>query len=617
MRTAATQRNAQTPGAADPSPLLQRKCGCGGSCDGCQRREEQKLQRSAAGRGGPSAIPSSVQRVIGSPGQPLPQPVRSRMEPLFGHDFGRVQLHTDTAASESVRDVRATAYTVGTHVAFDSGRYQPGTPMGDALLAHELAHVVQQDGQQPSVATKAESSSYSALEADADRSAISATRSLWGRAGATARAAFGDAVPRMRTAARLSLADCGCTPGPIGSSSSGQDAQTPDAAPQEAGQQDAGDQNQTPATPPPAAAPPPPTPSECELAGATNTKWRFSYKKASQAEAKRSMLRELHVKSDPVEADGKNWTFHYYPLTKAEAEAEKAKNEKKYPKYDIEVKESTEGKTWYLEILMKCPEGVPARAGWDIWAKCFATQKEADALVKKMKAAHIEAESVFVDSGRWGVYYKRMKTAADAKAAGDAAAAERGGFAEGMFKVSTSENKDLNSFAYSISTACPKGYKEVGRNFLITFYALAREEDFPDKDKVKNPCGLKGEFSSPFLFQTGKSPRGVITQGSGRAADGSIIHYKPKKDGSHCFEVVTAPPTASGTTATSGRTVAVDTSQIPFKTELLIEDVGTRTAEDTGGMIGTGHIDVYVGTDLTVQKASGKRMEGKKVCKKT
>jgi len=66
------------------------------------------------------------------------------MEPRFGHDFGRVRVHTDAQASDSAGAVNARAYTVGQHIAFASGEYVPGSVEGQRLLAHELTHVVQQ-----------------------------------------------------------------------------------------------------------------------------------------------------------------------------------------------------------------------------------------------------------------------------------------------------------------------------------------------------------------------------------------------------------------------------------------------------------------------------------------
>jgi hypothetical protein len=66
------------------------------------------------------------------------------MEPRFGHDFSSVRVHADAAGSSSAADIGAAAYTVGDHIAFRSPLYSPGTPAGRRLIAHELAHVVQQ-----------------------------------------------------------------------------------------------------------------------------------------------------------------------------------------------------------------------------------------------------------------------------------------------------------------------------------------------------------------------------------------------------------------------------------------------------------------------------------------
>jgi Domain of unknown function (DUF4157) len=66
------------------------------------------------------------------------------MEARFGHDFANVRVHTDAHASESAQSVDALAYTVGRDVVFAAGQYEPRSADGEALIAHELAHVVQQ-----------------------------------------------------------------------------------------------------------------------------------------------------------------------------------------------------------------------------------------------------------------------------------------------------------------------------------------------------------------------------------------------------------------------------------------------------------------------------------------
>jgi len=77
-------------------------------------------------------------------GKPLDQAARARMESRFGHDFGAVRVHDGSEAAAAAASLDASAYTVGDHLVFAAGRYAPETVGGAHLLAHELAHVVQQ-----------------------------------------------------------------------------------------------------------------------------------------------------------------------------------------------------------------------------------------------------------------------------------------------------------------------------------------------------------------------------------------------------------------------------------------------------------------------------------------
>src|SRR5262249_17437579 len=77
-------------------------------------------------------------------GTPLPRSVRRHMEPRFGTSFADVRVHHDRQASDSARSVGARAYTFGRDVVFHAGEYRPETAAGRRLIAHELAHVVQQ-----------------------------------------------------------------------------------------------------------------------------------------------------------------------------------------------------------------------------------------------------------------------------------------------------------------------------------------------------------------------------------------------------------------------------------------------------------------------------------------
>ena len=104
----------------------------------------ERLQRSFTNHAGPVTAPSIVHEVLRSQGQPLVPETRAFMEPRFGHDFSRVRVHTDARAVESAYSINALAYALGEHIVFDTGQYAPGTAQGKKLLAHELAHTVQQ-----------------------------------------------------------------------------------------------------------------------------------------------------------------------------------------------------------------------------------------------------------------------------------------------------------------------------------------------------------------------------------------------------------------------------------------------------------------------------------------
>lgn len=180
------------------SGLLQRKCACGGSasaldgkCASCRERSLQRklaigasndpleqeadrvadqvmaapahspvsgaalhIQRFASQAGGQAdTAPASVDQVLATPGRPLDAALRQDMEHRFGHDFSRVKVHYGGEAEQSAREVNANAYTVGHNVVFGAGRFAPGTHEGRRLIAHELAHVVQQRSGKVSGAT--------------------------------------------------------------------------------------------------------------------------------------------------------------------------------------------------------------------------------------------------------------------------------------------------------------------------------------------------------------------------------------------------------------------------------------------------------------------------------
>ena len=128
-----------------------------------------------------------ARRAVGTPGRALDPAVRQRLGAAYGFDFASVRVHTDVAAARSAAELGAVAYTLGRDVVFGQNRYAPGTAAGDRLIAHELAHVVQQDGAPASLLSVGPATS------DAERAAEDAT------AGRTPprRAVAGGAIQRQ------------------------------------------------------------------------------------------------------------------------------------------------------------------------------------------------------------------------------------------------------------------------------------------------------------------------------------------------------------------------------------------------------------------------------------
>lgn len=175
-------------------PVVQRKCGCGNLVQGtecpecrkkktlqlqpklrvnkpgdsyeqeadhiaeqviCPRQQSEQLQirpitplvqRDAEGGHHAPASSRIADRTLSSTGQPLHPAVRAYFEPRFGRNFSQVRVHTDKKAVESAHALDALAYTVGNDIVFNTGRYAPESTLGRRLLAHELTHVVQQQG---------------------------------------------------------------------------------------------------------------------------------------------------------------------------------------------------------------------------------------------------------------------------------------------------------------------------------------------------------------------------------------------------------------------------------------------------------------------------------------
>lgn len=193
-----------------PTGLLQRQCACGnhamgGQCEECGKKERSGLQTKlkinepddsyeqetdpiaapvmAASNAPPRTqrlsgevadqlhvVPDSVHQTLTSPGRPLESALRQDMEQRFGYDFSRVRVHSGATAGQSAREVNANAYTVGHNIVFGDGQYSPRTLAGQRLLAHELAHTLQQ-AKGSAASTERISDPRGVTEQDADRAA--------------------------------------------------------------------------------------------------------------------------------------------------------------------------------------------------------------------------------------------------------------------------------------------------------------------------------------------------------------------------------------------------------------------------------------------------------------
>jgi Domain of unknown function (DUF4157) len=107
------------------------------------------VQKDSARMGGepsmvPAGIESSIDSMSASGGAPLHGGVRALFEPRFGYDFSDVRVHTGEGASGAAMALGARAFTVGDHIFFGRGEYQPASPQGQRLIAHELTHTIQQ-----------------------------------------------------------------------------------------------------------------------------------------------------------------------------------------------------------------------------------------------------------------------------------------------------------------------------------------------------------------------------------------------------------------------------------------------------------------------------------------
>lgn len=129
-----------------PAPVISKVSAVPTQCKCAACEEEEQLQRKEKGDTEETEAPSFAGGAINNGGSPLDGSTRSFMERRFGYNFSRVRIHTDTVAAKSAQSINALAYTSGRDIVFNKGQYLPATTSGKKLLAHELTHIVQQNG---------------------------------------------------------------------------------------------------------------------------------------------------------------------------------------------------------------------------------------------------------------------------------------------------------------------------------------------------------------------------------------------------------------------------------------------------------------------------------------
>ncbi|MEO6834074.1 MAG: DUF4157 domain-containing protein [Chitinophagaceae bacterium] len=161
--------------AAAPSlGNIQRKC------DKCEKEEkkpdnkkeeDKKIQKKEASVPSGIVTASSVVGALTGASQYLQPSVKYHFSSRMNHDFGDTKIHTGSKAANSAKALNAKAYTLGNHIVFADGQFNPQSYEGKKLLAHELAHVVQNQGSNMGIYRMADTANTPAKEEDAAKEA--------------------------------------------------------------------------------------------------------------------------------------------------------------------------------------------------------------------------------------------------------------------------------------------------------------------------------------------------------------------------------------------------------------------------------------------------------------
>ena len=166
------------------------------ACDGKKDDDDKKhIHRKATGDGHASLGDADIQGLLASAGAPLEAGLRMDMAQGFGYDFSTVRVYDGARAAKSAKALDAHAYTVGNNLVFGDQQFAPDSSHGRELIAHELAHVVQQGTGMTAGASGLDGGKSDPLELSADRMAHQALqpRSLAPRASSAIPAPSGDA----------------------------------------------------------------------------------------------------------------------------------------------------------------------------------------------------------------------------------------------------------------------------------------------------------------------------------------------------------------------------------------------------------------------------------------
>ena len=139
-----------------------------------------------------------LQDAAASPGRPLPENLKGRLEALAGMSLGGVRIHDDGASHVALAAIGAEAAALGADLLFGPGRFQPGTRVGDELIAHEVMHVVQSGEGRPAPATSQVGDVAVTSRGDASEREAAAFASAFVAAHESTEAAPLEAAPALR-----------------------------------------------------------------------------------------------------------------------------------------------------------------------------------------------------------------------------------------------------------------------------------------------------------------------------------------------------------------------------------------------------------------------------------